>query len=91
MPKLESTLEGQFSRLAKQYHALFIKVVSPGMAGMPDRMLMKGNGQIIFVELKQPGKKPDVRQEAVHATLRRWGMRVEVVDNIQQAVGLLEE
>lgn len=54
-------------------------------AGFPDRICMSSPAQIIFVETKAPdGKPPRPLQLKVHAQLREWGFRVEVLSSKEQ-------
>lgn len=51
-------------------------------AGFPDRICLAGPpAVIVFVETKRPGDKPRPLQMKVHALLRSWGFRVEVLDS----------
>lgn len=50
-------------------------------AGFPDRIVLLPGGRIVFVELKDEGKKPTPLQVRVHARLRALGFRVEVLDS----------
>lgn len=51
-------------------------------AGFPDRICLAGPpALIIFVETKAPKKGPRPLQLKVHALLRSWGFRVEVLDS----------
>ena len=60
------------------------KFVSPGMNGMPDRLVLLPKGRMGFVELKAPGKKPRLVQELRMRQLRRLGFLVAVVDDAAQ-------
>ena len=57
------------------------KWVSPGNAGVPDRVVLLPGGRVHFVELKAPGKKPTPLQLAQHAKLAALGFRVAVLDS----------
>ena len=57
------------------------KFVSPGNAGVPDRMVCLPGGGVAFVELKAPGKKPTPLQEAQHRKMRNLGLSVFVLDS----------
>lgn len=51
-------------------------------AGFPDRICLAGPpALIIFVETKAPKQGPRPLQRKVHAQLRAWGFRVEVLDS----------
>ena len=50
-------------------------------AGFPDRIVLLPGGRIVFVELKDEGKKPTPLQIRVHTKLRALGFRVEVLDS----------
>ena len=60
------------------------------MSGAPDRMLIK-NGVIIFIEFKAPNKKPRPLQKEVIEGLRRAGMIVGVVDDVEQGKRFIDE
>lgn len=51
--------------------------------GWPDLQILPGDGKIIYIEMKQPGKKPDPDQVKVHEDLRRRGYKVYVCDNLE--------
>ena len=57
------------------------KFVSPGNAGVPDRMIVLPGCEIFFVELKAPGKKPTELQNKKIAELRTLGKDVFVADS----------
>lgn len=57
------------------------KFVSPGMDGMPDRIVLMPGGHIAFVEVKAPGKKPRKLQIRRHVRLRHLGFQVFVLDD----------
>ena len=68
-----------------------LKFVSPGMNGVPDRIVLMPDGKMAFVELKAPGKKPRPLQLKRKRMLERLGFHVYVVDNIEQIGGILDE
>ena len=55
---LESTVERHLREEAKKRKGTALKFVSPGMNGVPDRIVLMPDGKMAFVELKAPGKKP---------------------------------
>lgn len=67
------------------------KFVSPGTAGVPDRIILMPMGRIAFVEVKSPGERPRKLQLARHSLLRRLGFRTFVLDNPEQIGGILDE
>ena len=67
------------------------KFVSPGFAGMPDRLLLLPGGVCAFAELKAPGMKPRVLQTARHEMLRRLGFKVYVLNDIAQIPIIIDE
>lgn len=69
---------------------LAVKFVSPGYAGMPDRLVLLPGGKLAFVEVKAPGKKPRVLQVKRHEKLRELGFRVFVLDALEDIPGLLQ-
>lgn len=57
------------------------KFVSPGNAGVPDRLVLFPKGTTVFVELKAPGNKPTALQEAQQKKIRNLGFLVLVIDS----------
>ena len=87
----ERTLERKLVEAVTRVGGLALKFVSPGMAGVPDRLLLFPEGKIAFVETKAPGKHPTGLQRLRHEQLRNLGFRVYVVDSIDQIGELLHE
>ena len=87
----EKEIEQKFTLTARQRGGLALKFVSPGMSGMPDRLVLLPGGRMAFVEVKAPGRAPRPLQEARHRTLRRLGFRVFVLDRPEQIGGILDE
>ena len=88
---LEKTIENKLTLAVKKAGGIAPKFVSPGYAGMPDRLVLLPGGVIAFAELKAPGQKPRPIQEARHRLLRRLGFRVYVIDSEDQIGGMLRD
>ncbi len=67
------------------------KWVSPGLDGVPDRLILLPGGRMAFAELKAPGKKPRPLQKCRMEQLRALGFQVYVIDNTEQIGGVLDE
>ena len=76
---------------ARKSGGIALKFTSPGMDGMPDRLVLMPGGRMAFVEVKAPGRKPRPLQESRHSMLRRLGFRVYVLDSREQIGGILDE
>ena len=87
----ERTLERKLTQSVANMGGLALKFVSPGMAGVPDRLLLFPEGKIAFVEMKAPGKHPTKLQRLRHAQLRDLGFRVYVIDSVHQIGEMLHE
>lgn len=82
MDILEKDIEKAFCREAKKRGCLCWKFVSPGRAGVPDRILIGEGGSVIFIEFKQQGKKTRPLQKRIHDELRARGHTVLVIDSL---------
>ena len=71
--ELESNIEKYFVSQVRTAGGWPLKLVSPGTAGMPDRLVLWPGGIVNFVELKRPGKKPRALQVARIKRLREYG------------------
>lgn len=87
----EKTLEALLVQTVKSMGGLAPKFVSPGLDGMPDRIVLLPHGRLAFVEVKAHGKKPRSLQEARHRMLRRLGCKVYVLDRAEQINQILED
>lgn len=77
----ESTIEAYLRDEIKKIGGKAYKFVSPGNDGVPDRLVCLPGGQVIFVELKAPGKTPTALQERQQEKLRSLGFDVRVIDS----------
>ena len=87
----EKDIEGKCRFLAIAAGGILWKWVSPGRAGVPDRILILPGGRVAFVEFKAPGKHPTAQQEACHRQLRDLGVTVAVIDSPAAFQRLMEE
>ncbi len=87
----EKSLERKLVQSVAHMGGLALKFVSPGMAGVPDRLLLFPDGKIAFAEMKAPGKQPTPLQRLRHTQLRNLGFRVFVIDSVEQIGELLHE
>lgn len=87
----EKTIEQKLVTAVKKLGGICPKFVSPGFAGMPDRLLLLPDGGFAFVEVKAPGEKPRPLQLARHNMLKKLGYRVYVLDDAEQIGGILDE
>lgn len=88
---LESKVELHLREEAKKRGGVALKFVSPGMNGVPDRIVLLPNGKMGFVELKAPGEKPRPLQIKRMRSLERLGFRTYVADNKEMIGGILDE
>ena len=87
----EKTIEQKLVQSVKARGGLCPKLVCPGMAGMPDRLVLLPGGKMGFVEVKAPGEKPRPLQTARHRILSWLGYRVYGLDDIGQVNEIVEE
>lgn len=87
----EREIEQKLVRAVKDMGGLASKFVSPGLDGMPDRLVLLPGGHMGFIEVKAPGKKPRALQEARMRMLRELGFRAFVLDKTDQIGRILDE
>ena len=86
----EKTIERKLVIAIKDMGGIAPKFISPGLDGMPDRIVLLPCGRMGFVEVKAPGKVPRPLQEARHRMLRMLGFKVYVLDTVDQIGGILD-
>jgi len=88
---LEKTVERQLVKAVRKMGGCAVKFVSPGLDGMPDRLVLLPKGKICFVEVKAPGKKPRPLQQVRLEMLRDLGFSVHVLDSIGMIGEILDD
>ena len=87
----EREIEKKLGDAVKTQGGVCWKFVSPGTAGVPDRIILMPMGRIAFVEVKTTGERPRKLQLARHRLLRRLGFKTFLLDNPEQIGGILDE
>lgn len=82
---MEKDIEKYFCDLVSAKGGKAIKGAGTGVAGFPDRIILKPGGKVFFTELKAPGKKPRKLQVHVISWLINMGFSVYVVDSKEAA------
>lgn len=67
------------------------KFISPGMDGVPDRLVLLPKGKIAFIELKAEGKTLRPLQVRRKRQLEALGFSVYCIDKPEQIGGILDE
>lgn len=87
----ERQIEMALQRQAKKRGGRAVKFTSPGLDGVPDRLVLMPGGRCAFVELKAPGKKLRPLQEKRRTQLEALGFPVYCIDRTEMIGGVLDE
>ena len=87
----ESFIEEKLTKAVKQNGGVCWKFTSPGIAGVPDRIILMPKGRIAFVEVKAPNQKPRPLQLSRHKLLRRLGFQVYVREALEDIDKIIKE
>ena len=87
----ESKIENRFRQEVRKRGGIAFKFVSPGIAGVPDRLAILPGGRVAFVELKAPGKILKPLQQKRKHQLESLGCRVYVIDSMEEIGVILDE
>jgi len=90
MKVLERDIENALGRYAKKLGCIYYKFTSPARRSVPDRMVIGPHGEIVFIELKAPGKKPTPLQLREIKLLQSQGCSAEWVDNVDDGKALID-
>jgi hypothetical protein len=86
----EKEIEAALVKAAKKRHGVALKFVSPGLSGVPDRLVLLPIGKIGFIELKAPGKKMRLLQEKRKSQLEALGFLVFCLDGKEEVEVMLD-
>lgn len=86
----ESRIERRLRREIEKLGGKALKFVSPGMAGVPDRIVLMPGGRLMFVELKAPGQTLRPLQVKRKRDLESLGFRVFVIDSYEELNDFIE-
>lgn len=87
----ESRIEKRLKKQIELIGGKAFKFVSPGVSGMPDRIVLMPGGRIYFVELKAPGKKLKALQKYRAKELKNLGFDVRTIDTMEKVDSFTEE
>ena len=87
----EKQVEKELVAAVRRVGGICPKLVSPGLNGMPDRMVLLPGAKFAFVEVKAPGREPRHLQLRRHVQLRALGFKVYVLDDPKQIPGIIRE
>ena len=86
----EKNIETRLVAEVRRRGGLAPKFVSPGLDGVPDRLILLPGGKFAFAELKAPGKTLRPLQALRKRQLEKLGFRVFVIDGTEQIGGVLD-
>ena len=86
----EAKLENDFSTYAKKRGCLSLKWVSPGRAGVPDRIVLCPGGIVFFIEFKAKSGRLSRIQERNIKALRGLDQIVYILDDLNLSKIVLE-
>ena len=87
----EASIEKRLKNEVEKIGGKALKFVSPGVTGIPDRIILLPGGKIIFIELKATGKKLRPMQEYRAKELRALGFDVRCIDSVELIKELIIE
>lgn len=90
MGKAENYVEDYLKRKAKEHGFLCFKCVTPGIKGIPDRMLI-GKGHTVFIECKSAVGKLSASQKLRIKEMQAAGADVRVYPTREDVDAFFEE
>ena len=87
----EKSIEANLVKVVKNMGGLAPKFISPGLDGVPDRLVLLPGGRMAFIELKAPGKELRPLQVRRKRQLEALGFSVYCIDSPEQIGEILNE
>lgn len=88
---LEKEVEKFLVREVKKIGGISFKFISPGNAGVPDRIVILPTGKVVFVELKTDNGKLTKLQEAQIKKISNLGADARVLRGIEGVKEFINE
>ncbi|MDO5049984.1 MAG: VRR-NUC domain-containing protein [Actinomycetaceae bacterium] len=87
----ERDVEKALTQAVKRRGGVAYKFTSPGLSGVPDRLILLPHRPAAFIEVKAPGQKPRPLQQHRIRQIQNLGHKVFVLDHPSQIEGTLDE
>ena len=87
----EREIERKLVNAVKKQGGLCWKFISPGTAGVPDRIVLMQKGKVAFVEVKAPGETMRLLQEKRKRQLESLGFKVFCLDSERDIPKVISE
>ena len=87
----ESQLERKLFERIKKMGGMALKFISPGRAGVPDRIILMPEGKIYFVEMKSRRGEINPIQEYVFEKFKNLGFEVRILNSEEKIKNFLQE
>ena len=87
----ESQLERKLFEQIKKMGGMALKFISPGRAGVPDRIILMPGGKIYFVEMKSPRGEVNPIQEYVFEKFKNLGFEVNILNSDEKIKNFIQE
>ena len=87
----EKQVEQALVKAIKKSGGQALKFTSPGLTGVPDRLVLLPGGKAAFVEVKAPGKKPRPAQQRRIHQLQKLGFIATWIDHPAQIPEIINE
>lgn len=81
----EALIQSQIKKYLEANGWLVIKLIQTTMNGIPDLMALK-DGRTVFIEVKQPGKKPTDLQQYRIEKLHKQGFEAFTATSVREVV-----
>ena len=87
----EKIIENRLKKEVERIGGKAWKLTSPGVVGVPDRLIILPKGRIIFVELKAPGRMVTPIQKHRLKELSDLGCEVLCIDSIKKVLNFIND
>ena len=87
----EKYIEMKLIRAVRQKGGKALKFVSPGFAGVPDRLVLLPGEHMGFVELKRPGEAMRPLQKRRMLQLENLGFKVYCINTVEMIEDVLKD
>lgn len=89
--EIEKDVERLLKKEVEKLGGMCFKLVSPGMRGTPDRLVLLPDGKVHFIETKTLSGRPSIQQMAFKKKIEERNGSVKILSGKEEVMTFIED